>query len=155
MSPDGQQYLTREGFAKLKAELKQLKLVKRKEIATRIQEAKELGDLSENAEYSEAKSEQGFIEGRIIELENTLKNAVVISEDRAGGVVTVGSQLKVKTETGELSFTIVGSNEADPGKGLISNESPLGQAFLGHRVGDTVEVTVPAGTVKYRLLSIS
>ncbi|HBH16703.1 MAG: Transcription elongation factor GreA [Parcubacteria group bacterium GW2011_GWD2_43_10] len=155
MSLDGQQYLTREGLAKLKVELKQLKTVKRKEIALRIQEAKELGDLSENAEYAEAKSEQGFIEGRIIEIENTLKNAVVISEEKSSGLVKVGSSLKVKTNDNEMTLTIVGSNEANPGNGLISNESPLGQALLGHKVGDQVEVKVPAGVVKYKILSIS
>ena len=155
MSLDGQQYLTREGLAKLKVELKQLKTVKRKEIALRIQEAKELGDLSENAEYAEAKSEQGFIEGRIIEIENTLKNAVVISEEKSSGLVKVGSSLKVKTNDNEMTLTIVGSNEANPGNGLISNESPLGQALLGHKVGDQVEGKVPAGVVKYKILSIS
>ena len=155
MSLDGQQYLTREGLAKLKVELKQLKTVKRKEIALRIQEAKELGDLSENAEYAEAKSEQGFIEGRIIEIENTLKNAVVISEEKSSGLVKVGSSLKVKTNDNEMILPIVGSNEANPGNGLISNESPFGQALLGHKVGDQVEVKVPAGVVKYKILSIS
>src|SRR3989338_5792100 len=120
MSLDGQQYLTREGFVKVKEELKELKTVKRKEIALRIQEAKELGDLSENAEYAEAKSEQGFVEGRIIELENILKNAQVISEEPSGDKVRVGSQLKVKTDSGELTLTIVGSNEANPSQGLIS-----------------------------------
>ena len=155
MSPDGQQYITPEGLAKLKAELKELKTVKRKEIALRIQEAKELGDLSENAEYAEAKSEQGFIEGRIIELENTFKNAVLINDDKSGDEIRVGSRIKVETGGNEMILTIVGSNEASPAKGLISNESPLGQAFLGHKIGDLVEAKVPAGLVKYRILSIS
>ncbi len=155
MPPDGQQYLTSEGLAKLKSELKELKTVKRKEIAQRIQEAKELGDLSENAEYAEAKTEQAFIEGRIIELENILKNALVIKSDKNSDQVKVGSSLKVKTQTGELTLTIVGSNEADPTRGLISNESPLGQALLGRKVGDMVEVKVPAGIVKYSILEIN
>lgn len=155
MSPDNQQYLTAEGLAKLKNELKELKTVKRKEISLRIQEAKELGDLSENAEYSEAKNEQAFIEGRIIELENTLKNAVVISDSSNSDKVRVGSKLKVKVGNNENTFTIVGSNEADPVNGLISNESPLGQALLGHKVGDEVEVAVPAGVVVYKVISIN
>ncbi len=155
MSPDGQKYLTAEGLAKVKNELKELKTIKRKEIALRIQEAKELGDLSENAEYAEAKTEQAFIEGRIIELENTLKNAVVISESSNTDKVRVGSSMKVKVGQQETNFTIVGSNEANPSQGLISNESPLGQALLGHKVGDEVEVTIPAGVVTYKILSIS
>lgn len=154
MSPDGQHYLTPDGLARLKEELKELKTVRRKEIASRIQEAKELGDLSENAEYAEAKTEQAFIEGRIIELENILKNAVVIKDRSGGDEVRVGSSLKVSTGQQELTLTIVGSNEANPDKGLISNESPLGQALLGHKVGDEVEVKAPAGTVKYKILTI-
>jgi transcription elongation factor GreA len=154
MSLDGQQYITQEGLAKLKSELKELKQVKRKEIALRIQEAKELGDLSENAEYAEAKAEQGWIEGRIIELENTLKNAVIITEEKDSSQVKVGSRLKVHTAAGIKNLTIVGSNEADPSQGLISNESPLGQALIGHRVGETIEVKVPAGVIKYQILEI-
>lgn len=154
MTKDGQAYLTREGLAKLKIELKELKSVKRKEIAARIQEAKELGDLSENAEYAEAKDQQGFTEGRIIELENVIKNATVISDDATGGVVQIGSTMMLKVESGEKQYTIVGSNEADPAKGLISNESPLGQAFLGRKVGETVEVKVPKGVVKYKIVKI-
>ena len=155
MSPDGQQYLTKEGLEKLKSELKHLKTVKRKEISLRIQEAKELGDLSENAECAEAKTEQAFIEGRIIEIENTLKNAVVITEDKSKSEVRVGSSFKVKTDSAEMTFTIVGSNEANPSVGLISNESPLGQALLGHKIGDTVEVIAPAGVVKYKIIEIN
>lgn len=155
MSPDGQQYVTKDGLQRLKDELKNLKTVKRKEISSRIQEAKELGDLSENAEYSEAKTEQAFIEGRIIELENILKNAVLISDEATGGIVQVGCTVKVKSEAGDLSYTIVGSNEASPAKGFISNESPMGQALLGRKVGDTVEIKIPAGVVKYQIISVS
>lgn len=154
MSPDGQQYITKDGLAKLKSELKELKLVKRKEIALRIQEAKELGDLSENAEYAEAKNEQAFIEGRIIELENTFKNAVVISENNQSHEVKIGSSLKVEVNGDSKNLTIIGSNEANPSQGLISNESPLGQALLGHKIGDEVEVVVPAGMVRYKIVSI-
>lgn len=155
MESGGQAYVTKDGLAKLKAELKQLKTVKRKEIAGRIQEAKELGDLSENAEYAEAKTEQAFIEGRIIELENTLKNASVISEEASGEVVQIGSTVMLKAGDTDKQYTIVGSNEADPSKGLISNESPLGQAFLGKKVGDIVEVKVPKGVVKYKVIKVA
>lgn len=155
MSPDGQTYVTKDGLKKLKDELKTLKTVKRKEIAQRIQEAKELGDLSENAEYAEAKTEQAFTEGRILELENMLKNAEVIAEDQAAnGVVQVGSTVKLKSDEGEKQYTIVGSNEADPANGLISNESPLGQAFIGRKVGDKVNVNAPKGQVIYRILEV-
>ncbi len=155
MSPDGQNYVTKEGLAKLQAELHELKTVKRKELANRIQEAKELGDLSENAEYAEAKNDQSFTEGRIMEIENMFKNVVVISEEQSNGEVRVGSTIKVKSESGERAFTIVGSNEADPVNGRISNESPLGEGFLGKKVGDTVEVTVPKGVVNYKILAIN
>ncbi len=150
-------YLTKEGYEKLKEELHTLKTVKRKEVAWRIQQAKELGDLSENAEYTEAKNEQAFLEGRIAELENVIKNAEIISshERPAGGMVEVGSRIKVKTQDGrEAEFTIVGSQEADPKSGVISNESPLGRAFLGHMVGDKVEVQVPKGIVTYQIIKV-
>ena len=155
MSPNGDAYLTKDGLEKLKSELKELKTVKRKEIAGRIQDAKELGDLSENAEYAEAKDQQAFTEGRIVELENTIKNAQVISDENTGGVVHIGSTIKLSSDAGDKQYTIVGSNEANPPQGLISNESPLGQAFIGRKVGDTVEVKVPKGTVRYKILSVS
>ncbi len=155
MSSIGDAYLTRDGLEKLKKELTELKTVKRKEIAGRIQDAKELGDLSENAEYAEAKDQQAFTEGRIVELENTIKNAQVISEVNTGGIVHIGSTIKLSAGSNEVQYTIVGSNEANPPQGLISNESPLGQAFIGRQVGDTVEVKVPKGTVNYKILSVS
>ncbi len=154
---DKQEYITKEGLEKLKKELAYLKTEKRREIANRIRDAKELGDLSENAEYAEAKNEQSFIEGRIIQLENLLKNVTVItsnSKTKSNGVVTVGSKLLLKTVDKDVEYTIVGSNEADPEKGFISNESPLGRAFIGKKVNDDVEVAVPAGTVEYRILEI-
>ncbi len=154
MDAEGQVYVTKEGLEKLRTELKELKTVKRKEISLRIQEAKEFGDLSENAEYSEAKTEQGFTEGRIIEIENIIKNAMVIADEVAGGLVQVGSTVTVESDTGKRTYTIVGSNESDPTTGLISNESPLGQAFIGHKVGDEVEVKVPSGTATYRVLAL-
>ncbi len=155
---DGQAYLTKDGLVKLKAELKNLKTVKRKEIAARIQDAKELGDLSENAEYGEAKNEQAFSEGRIIELENIIKNATVIEENdhtNGTGVVHIGSTVAIKSEDGEKQYTIVGSNEVNPLKGFISNESPLGQALIGRKVGDKIELKVPKGIVEYTLLKVS
>lgn len=154
MTNSVQSYVTKEGLEKLKLELKELKTSKRKEIASRIQEAKELGDLSENAEYAEAKTEQAFIEGRIIEIENLLKNATVIGGETGKGVVQVGSAVTFNGPDGERKYTIVGSNEANPAQGLISNESPLGQAFLGSKVGDKVEVRLPKGAVHYVVKSI-
>ncbi len=154
MPNSNQSYVTKEGLEKLKLELKELKTGKRKEIASRIQEAKELGDLSENAEYAEAKTEQAFIEGRIIEIENLLKNATIISDETGKEIVQVGSTVIFQGPEGEKKYTIVGSNEADPGKGLISNESPLGQAFLGSKVGSKVEVRLPRGVVHYTIKSI-
>ena len=155
MSPDGQAYLTRDGLAKLKKELTELKTVTRKEIAGRIQDAKELGDLSENAEYAEAKDQQAFIEGRILELQNIIKNVEVISDQDTGGIVHIGSTVKLSSDAGEKQYTIVGSNEASPQAGLISNESPLGEAFIGRKVGDTVDIKVPQGVVKYKILSVT
>ncbi|MBU1039287.1 transcription elongation factor GreA [Patescibacteria group bacterium] len=152
---NGQNYVTKDGLQKIKIELKELKTIKRKEIAWRIQEAKELGDLSENAEYVEAKTEQGFIEGKIIELENILKNVEVIPDSTGGDEVQVGSKVAFTSPQGDKEYTIVGSNEANPVMGLISNESPLGQAFLGRKVGDKVEVSLPVGRVIYKITKIS
>ncbi|MFA4818422.1 MAG: transcription elongation factor GreA [Patescibacteria group bacterium] len=149
-----QSYITKPGLDKLAQELKVLKTDKRKAIASRIQEAKELGDLSENAEYAEAKNEQAFIEGRIIEIENLLKNAIIIKAETGSEVVKIGCTVIFDGPHGEKKYTIVGSNEADPSRGLISNESPIGQAFLGSKVGDTVEVKLPKGVVHYSVTSI-
>ncbi len=150
-----QTFITADGLEKLTEELKQLKTVKRREIAQRIQEAKELGDLSENAEYVEAKNEQAFVEGRIAELEAIVKNAVIIQSEKNSEMVRVGSKVRVKAEGKTESYSIVGSNEADPKNGRISNESPLGQAFLGRRIGETVEVSVPSGKRLFRILAIT
>jgi transcription elongation factor GreA len=150
-----QTYITREGFERLTHELNELKTAKRKEIAGRIQEAKELGDLSENAEYAEAKNEQAFVEGRILELSAMLKEAVIIDNTHNHpGEVQVGSTVTVKGPKGTQSLTIVGSNEADPTAGRISNESPLGAALLARRAGDRVTLQVPAGTSEYAILAI-
>ncbi|MFH1866926.1 MAG: transcription elongation factor GreA [Patescibacteria group bacterium] len=150
----GETYLTKEGLLKLKEELEQLKKA-RKDIANRIQDAKELGDLSENAEYTEAKNAQAFNEGRIIDIENILKNASVIEENNHNVTeVQIGCRLKVEQDGHEQEFSIIGSSEADPSKGLISNESPLGVAFMNKKAGDVVEVEVPKGLVKYKIISI-
>jgi len=147
-------YISQEGLEKLKNELDELKNVKRKEIIERIERAKEMGDLSENAEYADAKEEQAFTEGRILELEEMINNAVIIKKGEKTGIVDIGSTIKVKFNGEEKEFTIVGSEEADPLRGIISNESPLGRAFLGKRVGDEVEVVVPKGIIKYKIIEI-
>ena len=148
-------YLTPEGLEKLTTELKQLKHVRRKEIADKIERAKELGDLSENAEYQEAKEEQGFIEGRIIELESIVNSATVVTSQGATKQVGIGNTVRVRQDGSERSFAIVGANEADPANGKISNESPLGRALLGKHPGDVVDVRVPKGNVTYTILEIA
>jgi len=149
-------YVTREGLKKLTDELANRKTKLRREIAERIDRAKELGDLSENAEYAEAKDEQAFNEGRILELGEMLQTAVVIEDAQGNGdEVHIGSKIKVEVNGKEKEFIITGASESNPTSGFISNESPLGRAFLGHREGDEVEVDVPSGTVSYKILVIS
>ena len=149
-------YISKEDLEKLKAELQELKTVKRKEITERIEEAKSLGDLSENAEYIEAREAQAFNEGRIRELEELVKNALIIDEAKKGGaVVEVGNTVEVIKSTGEkISYTIVGSSGADPSQNKISNESPLGKAFLQRMPGEEVEVITPLGKQKFKILNI-
>ncbi|MBI4143079.1 transcription elongation factor GreA [Candidatus Uhrbacteria bacterium] len=147
-------YLTSEGLEKLQAELKQLKQVRRKEIADKIERAKELGDLSENAEYQEAKEEQGFIEGRIIELETIINSATIVTGQSGTKQVNIGNTVRVRQNGNERTFSIVGANEADPTAGKISNESPLGRSLLGRRVGEQVTVRVPKGDVEYTITEI-
>ena len=148
-------YLSKEGLAKLRVELDEMVNVRRAEVAARIHEAKQHGDISENAEYEDAKNEQAFVEGRIQSISALIKNAVVIAENHSTTHVQIGSTVQVKSEDGKETFTIVGSAEADPGAGKISNESPVGRALLGHKKGDTVVVTVPAGDWTYKILGIS
>ena len=148
------EYLSPEGLEKLKKELDYLKTGKRQEIAERLEHAKSLGDLSENAEYHEAKEEQSLMENQIAELEETIRNAVLIKKDQHTGKVEVGSTVRVKSDRGEETYTIVGSEEAKPSEGKISNESPLGKSFLGKKVGEKVEVRTPAGTAIYAILGI-
>ena len=148
-------YLSKEGLQKLREELEQMVSVRRSEIATRIHDAKEHGDLTENAEYEDAKNEQAFVEGRIQALESMIKNAVLIDENHSTDHVQIGSTVRVQSDDGEESFTIVGSAEAKPGEGRISNESPVGRALLGKKKGEKVVVRVPAGDFTYKVVGIS
>ncbi len=147
--------LTPEGLAKLNEELKYLINEKRKEIIERIKEAAAHGDLSENADYAQAREEQSFIEGRIQEIEDIIKNAEIIAAASGHSAVTIGSTVVVKTNGTEKKYTIVGSNEANPAEGKISNESLVGKALLGKKVGDKVKVTTPAGEMEYQIVSIN
>lgn len=149
-----EQIITQEGYDKLIDELNLLSVTRRKEIAERIERAKELGDLSENAEYSEAKDAQALNEGRVLELTNILKNVTVVENGHSHDEVSMGSKVTVKSDHGEKQYTIVSFNEADPVNGKISNESPLGVAFLHKHKGDQVEVETPKGTVKYKIVAI-
>lgn len=149
--------LTVTGLKQLEDELEQLKSVKRRQVAERIKQAIEFGDISENSEYEDAKNEQAFIEGRILTLEKMLRNAKIIDDENIGyEVVSVGSRVLIKDlEFGdEFEYSIVGSVEADPDKNKISNESPVGKAILGKPKGSVVEVNVPAGTLKYEIMDI-
>ncbi len=155
---DKEVYLTKDGLTKIENEVDELKSVKRREVAERIKHALAFGDISENSEYDEAKNEQASMEERIGKLENTLRNAVVISEeDISLDTVSVGTKITLKDMEydEEVEYFIVGSAEADPYEGKISNESPVGSALIGSEVGDIVEVQVPNGTTKYEVLSIS
>jgi transcription elongation factor GreA len=148
--------LTKDGLKALEDELQQLVNVRRNEVAERIRQARDFGDIAENAEYTEAKNEQSLVEGRIQTLEVMVRNAVMIEEEpRQKGVVAAGSQVRVSSDEGEESYTIVGAAEADPLAGRISNESPLGRAMLGHRAGDEIEWTSPMGTSRVKILSVS
>lgn len=146
-------YLTKEGLAELKEELEGLVNVKRPQVAKRIKDAREMGDISENAEYDSARQEQAFVEGRIAELEEIIKNAKV-SEKNSDGEVIVGAMVTVHIDGDEETFHIVGAPEADPIKKKISHESPLGAALLGKKVGDKIEVEAPIGSLTYTILKI-
>jgi transcription elongation factor GreA len=148
-------YISKDGLEKLRAELAEMVSVRRPEIAQRIHDAKEHGDLSENAEYEDAKNEQAFVEGRIQTLEAMIKNAMLIDENTSTDHVQIGSTVKVEGEDGPETFMIVGSAEAKPADGRISNESPVGRALLGRRRGDKITVKVPAGDFAYKVLEIS
>lgn len=147
------QTISQEGYEKLKIELNFL-IEKRKEIAERIQRAKDQGDLSENAEYSEAKDAQAFNEGRIAELIQMQKNLTVVQNGNNRNIVGMNSKIKVQCNGKEKEFIIVSFNESDPLNGKISNESPLGKAFLNQKVGITVQVETPKGIATYKILEI-
>ena len=146
--------LTQQGLINLKKLLDKLKQ-KRKEISLRIKRAKEFGDLSENAEYSEAKEAQNMNEAKIAELEAEVRSAEVVDEVQIKNLVQIGSTIKVKKDQVERIFKMVGANEADPEKGFISNESPLGAEFLGKKKGDNVDINLPSGVAKYKILEVS
>ena len=148
-------YISKDGLGKLRAELDEMLAVRRPEIAQRIHDAKEHGDLSENAEYEDAKNEQAFVEGRIQQLEALIKNATLIEDNHGNDHVQIGSTVKVNGPDGNQSFTIVGSTEARPTEGRISNESPVGRALLGKKKGETIKVQVPAGDIAYTIVAIS
>jgi transcription elongation factor GreA len=148
-------YISRDGLEKLRQELDELVNVRRAEVASRISEAKEHGDITENAEYEDAKNEQAFIEGRIQTLSALIKNAVLIDETTSTTHVQIGSTVELEGDNGKESYTIVGSAEASPGQGRISNESPVGRALLGKKKGDKVTISVPAGDMHYKVVSIS
>jgi len=150
--------LTPDGLAKLEKELEHLKTVRRREVAARIKQAIEFGDISENSEYDDAKNEQAFIEGRIASLEKMLRNATVVDEDNLDtDRVTIGSKVRLKdlARESEFEYTLVGSAEADPSQARISNESPVGKALMGRKVGEIVEVQAPVGTLRYKIVAIS
>jgi transcription elongation factor GreA len=148
-------FLTPEGYRKLEEELDLLKSVRRAEVAAAIHEAKMDGDVTENAGYEEAKRQQAFLEGRIMMIESMLKNAVLIETDGPSDTVILGSRVTVVEDGFEPeSYTIVGSAEANPGHGRISNESPLGKALIGRKVGDTVAFQTPGGQVAMKLIGI-
>ena len=154
--------LTQEGLEKLEQELEELKSVKRKEIAEKIKVALSFGDLSENSEYDEAKNEQAIMEARIADIEVTLKNVKVIDESELSNEnIHIGSKVEVRVnnprtgKTDVYNYKVVGSNEADPLSGNISDESAVGKALLGHGIGDKIEVEVPAGMMEYEVLAIS
>ncbi len=146
--------LTEDGLKKLQEELKVLKEERRKEVIERIQEAISHGDLSENADYAQAKEEQAFIEGRIQEIEDMLKNAEIIARNGNASMVSVGSTVKLKNDGKEVTYTIVGSNEANPSAGKISNESLVGKALIGAKLGQVVAVQTPNGVTNYEIVSI-
>jgi transcription elongation factor GreA len=146
--------LTADGLKKLKEELEFLINVRRKEVIERIREAAAHGDLSENADYAQAREEQSFVEGRIQEIEDIIRNSEIIVTPKGHLVVAIGSTVTVKISGKERKYTIVGSNEANPSLGKISNESTVGQALLGKKVGDKAKVQAPAGQVEYEIVTI-
>jgi len=154
MTSEGEHYLTKEKLEELKKELEYLKTKKRMQVAERLKRAKEFGDLSENSEYSDAKDQQMRVETRVYELEEVIKNAVIIKEGDASGVATMGSTVTAKGNGDARTYKIVGSNETNPTEGRISNDSPLGQAFIGKKAGDNVIIKTPKGALEYRIIKV-
>jgi transcription elongation factor GreA len=147
--------LTKEGLEELKKELHTLIEIKRPEVVQKISVARDMGDLSENAAYVSARDDQAFIEGRISELEEIIKNAVVASSAHSKGVVCVGCKIRVHVDGVEQEFSVVGGPEADPKEQKISHESPLGKALMGKKIGDKVEIEAPMGKLVYTILAVS
>jgi transcription elongation factor GreA len=149
-------HITKEGLVKLQAELDMLVSTRRPEVADKIKRAREVGSTENNAEYDDAKNEQAFIEGRILALENILRNATVIERPEQPGVVELGDAILIQNQDGKIEqYTIVGSAEADPLNGRISEVSPVGKALLGKKTGDTVKVSTPAGILELQILEVS
>lgn len=146
-------YITAEGLEKLKGQLEEVK-TKLKEVSQKIKDAREMGDLSENAEYHEAKNEQSFLMGREQELLQKIKNAQIIEADHKGGIIQVGVTVEIEDDGEKMKYQIVGSDEADPISGRISLDSPIGAALIGHKKGDTVKVKTPAGESTCKILSV-
>jgi transcription elongation factor GreA len=147
-------YLTQKKLTELKAELEQYRTARRMEVADRLKRAKELGDLSENSEYMEARDEQQFVETHISELEDIIKNAQIITMTHGTKTIQIGTTFHCERAGKKFKFTIVGADEAKPEAGLISNESPLGKAFLGKKLSDVVTIKTPAGEAKYTITTI-
>jgi transcription elongation factor GreA len=148
--------ITQEGLAKLQSELEHLLSLRRQDVAGKIKRAREKGGTENNAEYEDAKNEQAFVEGRILMLENIVKNATVIEAPALLGVVEVGDKVLIQNQDGKIEqFTIVGSAEASPVEGKISNESPVGKALLGKKIGDEVEVATPAGIIRLLIMDVT
>jgi len=156
MSPNQEYYLTREGMERLRVELAELKGPRRNELAIRLRTAIQQGDLSENADYKKAKEDQGFLEGRIQELDALLGNAVIIDEKGSSdGVIGVGSKVIIQEKGRQpVKYFLVGAQEADPRKGKISNESPIGRALLGHKAGETVQFQTPNGSISLEIQQV-
>ncbi len=148
-------YISAEGLKKMIEEMEMRKTTTRKEIAQCISDAKELGDLSENFEYQDAKERQGSNEVRISELESMIKDAIVVEQQEGGDTIGLGTTFKAEASGVSRTFQLVGSNEAKPFEGKISNESPIGMAFIGGKVGEDISVETPAGTMVYRITEIS
>jgi transcription elongation factor GreA len=149
-----QNYLTKERLTELKKELTGLKTRVRQEIAERLKHAKEMGDLSENSEFTSAKEDQRWLENRVNQLEDLIRNATLIHKPLKSQTVKIGSTIKAQKKNQIFVYTIVGSEDAQPTKGLISNQSPLGRAFLGKKIGDIIKAETPIGHAEYKILEI-